>query len=90
MVTVTSEDKAHDHGGREPRQYLIDIEGTDYEWERSTITVAEIRQLGNLTGDQPVVELNLKENTERELREDEVVTLKPGRGYARKVRYQRG
>lgn len=50
----------------------------------------EIRKLGNLTGDQPIVEVNLKENTERELREDEVITLKPGRGYARKVRYQRG
>lgn len=89
-MTVTNEDKAQDHGGRGPRQYFIDIEGTDYEWERSTITVPEIRKLGNLTGDQPIVEVNLKENTERELREDEVITLKPGRGYARKVRYQRG
>lgn len=89
-MTVTNEDKAQAHDGRGPRQYFIDIEGTDFEWQRSTITVPEIRQLGNLTGDQPIVEVNLKENTERELGEDEVVTLKPGRGYARKVRYQRG
>jgi poly(3-hydroxybutyrate) depolymerase len=88
-VTVTEEEKDEGREGRR-RRYFIDIEGTDHEWPRSTITVPEIRQLGSLTGDQPIVEVNLKENTERELPDDETVTLEPGRGYARKVRYQRG
>ncbi len=88
-MTVT--DHSSPRGGHEPGpKYFIDIEGTDYEWDRSTITVAEIRQLGNLTGEQPIVEVDLEDNSERQLREDEVEELKPGRGFARKVRYQRG
>ena len=89
-VTLTDDTKTHDHDERGPHRYFIDIEGTDHEWPRSTISVPEIRKLGKLTGDQPIVEVDLKENTERELREDEIVTLQPGRGYARKVRYKRG
>lgn len=88
-MTVT--DHSTGKGDHKPGpKYFIDIEGTDYEWDRSTITVAEIRQLGSLTGDQPIVEVDLEDNSERQLREDEVVELKPGRGFARKVRYQRG
>lgn len=34
--------------------------------------------------------MNLEDNTERTLAEDEVVTLKPGHGFAKKVKFQRG
>ncbi len=71
-------------------KYLIDIEGTDYPWERSTITVAEIRDLGHLDPSQPVIEVNLKDNSERTLAENETIELKPGIGFARKVRFKRG
>ena len=71
-------------------KYLIDIEGTDYPWERSTITVAEIRDLGHLDPSQPVIEVNLKDNSERTLAENDSVELKLGIGFARKVRFKRG
>jgi hypothetical protein len=72
------------------RTYEVNIEGTIKEWDKPTITVPEIRQLGGFPADQPVLEVNLKDNTERTLAEDEVVDLKPGQGFAKKVSFRRG
>lgn len=71
-------------------KYLVDIEGTKHPWERDTITVPEIRGLGNLPSDQPVIEVDLHKGTERTLAEDEVVQLRPGQGFSKKVSYKRG
>jgi hypothetical protein len=79
----------HEEKAQGPK-YLVNIEGKDYEWDRDTITVPEIRTLGSLPTDTPVLEINLQDNTERTLAEDEVVTVKPGHGFSKKVRYQRG
>ncbi len=70
--------------------FNVDIEGKEYAWDRETITVPEIRALGSLPSDTPVLEINLQDNTERTLAENEVVELKPGHGFAKKVRFQRG
>jgi hypothetical protein len=69
--------------------YVINIEGTGFAWDRSEITVAELRALGSL-GAEPVVEIDLQTNSERELNEAEVVHVKPGMGYSKKVRFKRG
>jgi hypothetical protein len=71
-------------------KYLINIEGTDYPWETATITVPEIRELGHIPSDQQIQEINLETQEERTLGEDEIVTLQPGKGYSKKVRFQRG
>ncbi len=70
-------------------KYFVEIEGTEYEWPNDTITVPEIRQLGNLPQDTPVIEVD-PDNNERTLAEGETVTLKPGHRYGKKVRYKRG
>lgn len=70
-------------------KYFVDIEGTEYKWDKETITVPEIRQLGNLPSDLPVIEVDA-ENNERTLAEDEVVTLKPGHRFGKKISYKRG
>ncbi len=70
-------------------KYFVEIEGTEYEWSKETITVPEIRQLGNLPPDQPVIEVD-PDNNERTLAEDEVVTLKPGHRFGKKISYKRG
>jgi hypothetical protein len=69
--------------------YHVDIEGTVYDWDQPTITVADIRRLGNLPGDTPVMIVD-EHNNQRTLQEGEVVELKPGIGFSKKVRYQRG
>lgn len=75
------------HAG--PR-YEVNVEGAIKPWDKPTISVPEIRQLGGFPPEQPVLEVNLKDNTERTLGEDEVVELKPGQGFAKKVSFRRG
>jgi hypothetical protein len=70
-------------------KYQLDIEGTLHPWDKDTITVPEIRTLGSLPTDQPVIEINLQDNTERQLAEGEVVTIKPGHGFAKKLKFKR-
>jgi hypothetical protein len=79
------EHKEHHH----PKHYFVEIEGVEYPWSEDTITVPEIRRLGNLPPDQPVIEID-PDNQERTLAEGEVVYLKPGHRYGKKVRYKRG
>jgi hypothetical protein len=82
-VTMTTQSQ-----GQGPK-YHIDIEGTIYDWDQDTITVPQIRELGNLPTNLPVLEID-KDNNQRTLAEDEVVELKPGMGFSKKVTYQRG
>ena len=71
-------------------KYTINIEGQDHDWDRDTITVPELRELGGLPSDLPIIEIDLKTNDQRTLAEDEVVTLRPGLGFSKKIKYQRG
>ena len=80
----------HEKGLSSGPKYYINIEGTLYDWDRETITVLEIRTLGGLPPDQPVIEIDLETNLERQLREDEIIKIKPGMGYSKKVRFKRG
>ncbi len=86
-TAVGVQDPATDKPGP---KYEVDIEGKIYAWDRGTITPAEIRTLGDLPQDTPVLEIDLKDNTQRQLGEDEVVEIKPGVGFSKKVRFQRG
>jgi hypothetical protein len=89
METRMASEHSLDNEGQGPK-YTVDIEGIDYSWHKDTISVPEIRELGQLSGPEPIVEVNLKDNSERVLPEDAVIELKPGRGFARKVRFKRG
>ena len=71
-------------------KYDVDIEGQIHQWDRDTITVPELRGLSGYASDQQMIEVDLKENTERVLAEDEVIELKPGKGFAKKVAFKRG
>lgn len=70
--------------------YEVNIEGQIYEWERDTITVPELRQLAGYAADQQMLEVDLKDNSERVLDEGETIELKPGKGFAKKVAFKRG
>lgn len=71
-------------------KYEIDIEGKLYDWDSSTITVPQLRALAGIAADQPMMVIDLKTNSERTLPETELIELKPGHGFAKKVKYQRG
>lgn len=76
--------------GTTGKKYFVNLEGTEYPWDKDTISVPELRGLGGWDSSQPVLEVNLQDNTERTLAEDAVVELKPGHGFSKKVRFQRG
>jgi Multiubiquitin len=86
QATSTTPDASVASGPR----FEVNIEGVLHPWDTPTITVPELRALGGLPADQPVLEVNLQDNTERTLDEDTVVELKPGLGFAKKVRFKRG
>jgi len=71
-------------------KYEVNIEGTIHPWGEDEITPAQIRGLGSLPADQPVVEVNLETGEEKTLPEDAVIELKPGMAFARKVEFKRG
>jgi hypothetical protein len=85
----TTATKTQHPSGHGPK-YAIDIEGSIYPWDEPTITVPQIRTLGRLPTDLPVMEIDLRTNAERTLPEDEAVELKPGLGFSKKVEFRRG
>lgn len=72
------------------KTYEVNIEGDLHDWDHPTISVPQIRELGGLPADQPVIEIDFQHNTERTLGEAEVVELKPGQGFGKKVGFKRG
>jgi hypothetical protein len=71
------------------QKFFVNVEGTEHPWDKPTITVPEIRTLGNIPQDVPIIEES-PEGTERTLQETEVVTLKPGHRHGRAAKYRRG
>lgn len=71
------------------KKFFVNIEGTEHPWDRETITVPEIRSLGNLPPDLPVI-MELPDGTEETLAEDAVVQLKPGHRFGRAPKFRRG
>lgn len=70
-------------------KFVLDIEGTSHPWDRDSITTEEIIQLGGWDPSQGAIVID-KDNNERTLTPGEVVEIKPGQGFAKKVRFKRG
>lgn len=81
------QERGDDHG-RGPR-YCVNTEGNEHPWTRSTITYEEIAQLGGWPASQGVIQID-EDNTERPLSPGEVVRLRPGHAFCRRVRWKRG
>ncbi len=70
-------------------KYQIDIEGVLKPWDKDAITTEEIIALGGWDPSQGAVMIN-KDNNEHTLQPGEVVELKPGMGFSKKVHFKRG
>lgn len=69
------------------------IEGKAHPWDKDTISVADIRELGGLPAGVPVIEEDLRDGTERTLAEGEVLqpgTLEPGKPPTKRVNFRQG
>ncbi|MGH7412198.1 MAG: hypothetical protein ACREJ6_14225 [Candidatus Methylomirabilis sp.] len=70
-------------------KFFVNIEGTEHPWEKDSITTEEIIALGGWDPSLGVIEID-KDNNERTLTPGEVIEVKPGHGFAKKVRWKRG
>jgi len=70
-------------------KYFVTIENQEYPWDKPTISTEEIAALGGFDASQGVIEIDA-ENDERTLAVGEVITLKPGHGFGKKFKWQRG
>lgn len=69
--------------------YYLDIEGNLFEWDEATITTEQIISLGGWDPSKGAILID-KDNVERTLKSGEVVELKPGMGFSKKVHFKRG
>jgi len=58
-------------------KFRIDFEGAICDWDHDTITMAELREFLCLPEGVPLDEIDLLENSRRQLADDEVVRLRP-------------
>jgi len=70
-------------------KYQLDIEGTLYPWEKDTITTEEIISLGGWDPSLGAIMID-KDNVEHPLQPGEVIEVKPGLGFSKKVKFRRG
>jgi hypothetical protein len=79
---------SHPDQGQGPK-YFVNIEGTEYEWPKSSISTEEIAQKGGWAAAEGVVEIDA-DNVERTMKPGETVEIKPGHGFSKKVKWKRG
>lgn len=70
-------------------KYELDIEGKFYDWPESSITVPQLIQLAGWPAGTQVLEID-NDNNQETIAPDAVIELKPGHGYAKKHKFQRG
>ncbi len=70
-------------------KFFLDIEGVLKPWDKDTITTEEIIKLGGWDPSLGAILID-KDNNERTLQPGEVVELKPGMGFSKKIRFKRG
>lgn len=69
--------------------FILCIEGDNLRWPKNTITMEEIAALGGWDASDGVIEVDQDQN-ERQLEPGEIITLKPGVSYGKKLCWKRG
>lgn len=78
---------------KRPGRYEVNVEGRIHQWNKDTISVEEIRELGGFPDDRPVVAVNLEDNSEQSLPEGsvhKVVALEEGKPLVKRTSFKRG
>ena len=75
--------------GRQEPPCMLNIEGRELPWDAATITTEQIASLGGWDPSQGVIIVD-KENNERVLNPGEVIEVKPGLGFGKRIRWKRG
>ena len=70
-------------------KFHLDIEGELVPWDQDTITTEQVIELGGWDASLGTILID-KDNNERTLEPGEVVEVKPGMGFSKKVSFKRG
>ncbi len=70
-------------------KFVLNIEGVLHDWPVNTITTEQIVELGGWDPSLGAIQVD-KDNNEKTLEPGEVVHLKPGIGFSKKVGWKRG
>ncbi len=70
-------------------KFQLDIEGNLQPWDEDTIITEQIIALGGWEASQGAIMID-KDNVEHTLSPGQVVELKPGMGFSKKVHFKRG
>src|SRR5438132_9568739 len=70
-------------------KFTLDIEGRLVDWNEPTIVAEKIAELGGWDFSQGVVMIDA-DNVEHPLQAGQIVDLKPGLGFSKKVHFKRG
>ena len=73
----------------ERERQFVNVEGVEPPWPRPTITTEEIAKLGGWDVSLGVIEID-RDNVEHQLKPGEPVELRPGHGFAKRIRFRRG
>ena len=70
-------------------KFQVDVEGTLHDWDRDTIATDDIAALGGWDSSVGIIVID-KDNNERTLVAGQTIELKPGQGFAKKIKFKRG
>lgn len=70
-------------------KYHLDIEGVLKDWDEDTITTEQIIALGGWDPSQGAIMID-DDNQEHTLKPEQIIEVKPGMGFSKKVRFKRG
>lgn len=79
-----------DGADRNGPKYYVNIDGKDYSWTNATITAVDIRSMAGWSSDQSVDEVDLKTGSKTSISDSQVIDLKPGHGFAKKIEFVSG
>ena len=78
------------NGHRGAEHFRINLEGHDHKWLTPTIYADQIRFLAGWDDNQQIIEVDLATNEEHTLADRTPIEVRPGAGFARKIKFKRG
>jgi hypothetical protein len=91
--TTTNLDKTQTAAAKEQKKgpkFWLDIEGRLVPWDEDTITTEKIIEHGGWDPSLGAIVIDKNTNEERTLQPGEIIELKPGMGFSKKVAFKRG
>lgn len=88
MINITGENSSPSQEMR-GKFYTVFIDDKEYHVEKSTLTGAEIMDLGGIPHDVGLVQI-MEDGSQVQVKETDIILLEPGRRFKKAPRFRRG